>query len=391
MPFEHHESVHMLFGPQLSTLHMGVWSSDFAASQAVPQVLVHLPFRSPDIHELTIHMYANGGPDDQRLPSKVFASLIRLKSLTLLSTLPLEPDVFTALSALPHLTEAKITIHSGDEDACGLLGADHAAAPSFIFRALESLTLTFSLMSDINTILSACSLPQLRRLSLTSLYGSDSSMFDRTLQLIRDHCSHAMLEVIELRTTIDLFPSMEFEEVPEPDTITAASLGHLFAFHRIRELELLTEMYIALDDDDLKEMAMSWPRLKSLQLQSVAEEEPGMSVTLEGLAHLARYCPAMNWLAIDVDTTGTFVSPDARPGGGYCNQVLQAVDFQRSHASDCPAEIGAFLYAIFPKLQWINSHDDTPGEDSWKPVEDMLGALRKMSQWPRNTVLPRKA
>ncbi|KZT72309.1 hypothetical protein DAEQUDRAFT_722986 [Daedalea quercina L-15889] len=147
----------------------------------------------------------------------------------------------------------------------------------------------------------------------------------------------------------------EEEEEEQAPALIAACFRHLRVFHNLRRLTLMTDSCIVLDDEILEELAMSWPRLEHLQLSSSAEY-PWMTstaTTLEGLAHLARYCPSLSFLAIDVDTSHADVSPHSKPGGGYCNRALWAIEFGQSRAEGNPAKIAAFLFAIFPNLRWI--------------------------------------
>ncbi|KAH9922099.1 uncharacterized protein B0H18DRAFT_527284 [Fomitopsis serialis] len=377
IPFDYVDSAHMLFGPQLYMLDIG----------SCLQMLVHLHRRSPDIQDLHIHPDGNGGPDSdhQPIPRDILTSLTPLRSLTLESFSPFDIDVLAGLSTLPHLTEVKIVIATiTRQDKRSLLETDYPAAQSLEFRALKSITLVLSFMTELSTILSVCRFPRLRRLNLTSFWGSEPHAFDEMLQVIHDCCSHGVLETIQIHTVPGQLTHLE-EGI---QVITATSLSRLCAFRRMRKIWLLTEMYIALDDYLLEEMAMAWPCLESLRFQSMAEDSWLIqnAATLEGLVPLARYCPSLKSLTIDVDPSDTFISPHAEPGGGHCNRVLRSIDFKQPFATDIynVAEIGAFLYAIFPNLQAINEYDSTMTSDCWRLVENTVHVLRKVSQWPRN-------
>ncbi|KAH9919428.1 uncharacterized protein B0H18DRAFT_1213865 [Fomitopsis serialis] len=131
--------------------------------------------------------------------------------------------------------------------------------------------------------------------------------------------------------------------------ITSASFRRLCDFRNLRRFGLNTEMRIILDDDAVQEMAMSWPRLEYLHFSSL--ESPPTSATLEGLAHLSRYCPSLSSLCINVQTRGTVVSADVIPGGGFCNRALEQIEFRMSFPFGNEAKIAAFLNAIFPNIR----------------------------------------
>lgn len=268
------------------------------------------------------------------------------------------------------------------------MGVDRAASTT-LFRALKKLHLSVKSMTDVEAVLSACRFIQLQQIFLTSTRVSDSNTLDSVLQSVHECCAHATLETIEI--LYGLCTGRRLDAVSNAtQAITAASFRRLCDFHHLRSFTLETDICIVLDDDAVQEMAMSWPYLQVLWLFA-SPKYPWMTptaTTLVGLAHLARHCPSLATLTIDVNTSNAVVSPDVRPGGGYCNPVLQSICCFRSPVLGDPAQIGAFLYAIFPNLKSIAGDEDMEIGDSWERVVGTIEVLRTASQWEKKFGAP---
>ncbi|TFY51924.1 hypothetical protein EVJ58_g10306 [Rhodofomes roseus] len=348
---------HLLFGRQLSRLSIDTCSFMDSNSQTseVP-ALLHLPERSPDIQEL--RLTTRRGFSVQPITGKFFASLKRLKFLTMESTMTEIPDILIGLSTLQNLTTVSLELSGRHRVGTSQKDEDRTGS-GVVFRTLTKLTLRTATMSDANDILKTCRCPQLQLINVHggTAQSADLEALNTMIRLINKHCVPTVLEAIE----ISAGEADEGTQVVQH--ITAASLRPLYDFHRLRSLHVISgaDMYIILDDDSIEEMARSWPRIESLALWSDAATPwtTQTAMTLEGLVHLARYCPSLETLQIDVNTTGTTVSPLAKPGGGHYNRVLRELLAPRSHASGEPAYIAAFLYAIFPNLECINQGEDT--------------------------------
>ncbi|KAH9834023.1 uncharacterized protein C8Q71DRAFT_770636 [Rhodofomes roseus] len=377
---EYHDSLYVLFGPRLIALRLEVWEAESAASQTAPFALLQLPQCSPDIETLRFL-----GPHDcEALPAGVLASLKKLRAVNL--CLPLTLDAFAELSTLRALSQLEINLSFFDDK---VLIASQAVglrtAQTLAFDALKKLVLIMP-MTAASAILSRCRFPQLGQIVLRTRSASNVEPLHSVLQLICQCCNHAVLHDIH----IDIGKSANPDE-HVIYTLTAASLRPLCHFHHLRTFKLVTaQVFIVLDDEAVKEMSMSWPLLECLQLMTAVEDPwatpTQTATTLDGLAHLARYCPSLQELAIDVDTAGATVSARVKPGGGFCNYALRRITIPRfPMLSDC-AEIGAFLHAIFPNLRQIAV---PPGFENspWKAVEVVLRGIWIVSQWEKSTGL----
>ncbi|KAH9834024.1 uncharacterized protein C8Q71DRAFT_909059 [Rhodofomes roseus] len=331
----YYDAIAMLYGPRLSILVIGSGRYGFISSHTISPALLQLHQRAPNIQVLQVLM-----PDvgfSMPIHIEFFTPLQKLTTLRLGATLPVNFDVLAKLSVMPHLREVDIVV------------VHNSQVP-----------------------------PDLSHHNLIDVPLSSTQTDNPGLALQHTNgCEHRR------RPFITGEESDPREEGQQP--ITVASFRRFCDFHNLQRVEFLTEMCITLDDDTLKEMAMAWPQLQQLELKSIAEYpwRTPTATTLEGVAHVARYCPLLSKFTIDVNTTSTDISSHARPGGGHCNRTLQKIAFGQSSALGSPAKIAAFLFAIFPNLQRINMGDETRLGESWRPVEEMVHVLRIASQWPK--------
>ncbi|KAH9919411.1 uncharacterized protein B0H18DRAFT_636579 [Fomitopsis serialis] len=377
----YYDSAHMLFGPQLTSLQ--ITAREFAGYGVILATLSHLPLRSPDIQEVKAFTKPREGRYRYyHFPIEVFLTLKGLKTLWWNPTSsPVTFDVFARMATLPNLTEVNLSIIN-NRRATGQSGAG-GAAQTLTFRTLERLTMKTTTMNDVNAFLSACRFPRLQEMILDTPFSSTSNTLDSVLRLIHERCPHTILNTIHIQCGEDA----GFDE-DGVQTLTVASMRRLYDFRGLQDFKLAAKMCIVLDDDAVKEMAMSWPHLEHMQLTSAAHWATPTATTLEGLAHFARYCPSLWSLIIDVQTADTVVSADVRPGGGFCNYVLEDIEFGDSTALGNCAMIGAFLNAIFPNLQQINGDYDDEGYctvmgESWRRVWNTIEVLRMTSQWDK--------
>ncbi|KAH9922055.1 uncharacterized protein B0H18DRAFT_526381 [Fomitopsis serialis] len=329
-------SAQLFFGQQLSVLNIEKRrpSSKYSSNIITP-TLQHLPRRSPDVRELTIYV-VDGSMDNNQpdpFPDKAFASLQRLESLTLMTSMPMSFSNLADLATLPHLAKLHFKAVFNSLLSAVPSTAVHANTGRLTFPSLSTLSLQSVSMGSSVEFLSACRLPTLKTAFINSNAATDPATIGRVLQLLRERCSPSVLEEIDVTSGLDADIEGEGAQV-----VTMESLRHLCEFRRLRSFNLLTEMCIVLDDDAVRELAMSWPRLERLEFWCTAIHPWGhpTATTLQGLAHFARYCPLLASLMIDVNTSGTDVSLHERPGGGCCNRALRSIDFGQSPLWETP-------------------------------------------------------
>ncbi|TFY65446.1 hypothetical protein EVJ58_g1976 [Rhodofomes roseus] len=362
-----------LSSPQLSSVSIDMYGNGIpTTSHAILPALLRL---SPDLQELRLWMREDWSTHP--ISRAFFGSFKKLRIIEMKSAMSSIFDLLTGLSTLPDLTKMNILIsdyYVPDQRA------QQRTAPRVVFRSLEELKLRSSFTPDTHEILRACHFPQLQCINLmyTTPWDERLSALDDFVCLISQCCSHSVLEMIEIVAREDWV-----DEDAEVQSVTAGVvLKPLIDFHRLCSFHLSADMRIVLDDGAVRDMAVAWPRLKCLALvNNHLSSAPPAAMTLKGLAYLARYCPLLETLAINVDTSSITAPP---PSNGHCNRVLQSINAVRSPASGDPAAIGAFLHAIFPNFKRINASDETTPEDelvdgSWGAVEAVIEALKLQS------------
>ncbi|KAH9834014.1 uncharacterized protein C8Q71DRAFT_859688 [Rhodofomes roseus] len=375
------DSAYMLVGPHLVKLTLDLHDPWEMSDEHSSAVLLRYAQRCPDIRDMCFVAPRHGDP----IQGGVFAPFKMLTTLTLRS--PLTHDVLVDLSTLPKLAdlEVDLTLTSDIEDEIIVPGrvAVSFSSPNLTFRRLVSLDLNMP-VDVANTVISPYRFPQLEDISLKAHRATNAVTLEETFELIREHCNHNGLEAIRIDGGEY---AQDYEIGVHGQAITAASLTSLCVFRHLRVLDICIEAHIVLNDNAVKEMAMSWPQLEVLSLVSMAKypwatpSPPG--TTLVGLAHLARYCPSLRRLTMDVDTHRLDTVPDpVKLGDGFRNRVLERIEIPEYPALGSCAKIGAFLHAIFPKLQWIIGLSDREHK-SWAIVQEVIGGIRLASEWEK--------
>ncbi|TFY57612.1 hypothetical protein EVJ58_g6921 [Rhodofomes roseus] len=372
------DSAYMLVGPHLVKLNLDFRDSCEVSDEHPPTVLLRCAQRCPDIRNMCFA--APPLADEEPIQGGVFAPFKMLTTLKLRS--PLTHDVLVDLSTLPNLAylQVDLTFTSDIEDEIILPGrvAVSFSSPNLTFRTLVSLDLNMP-VDVANTVISPYRFPQLQNLHLKADRATNTETLSETFELIRERCDHTGLNAIK----IDGGEHAGRDEMGA-QAITAASLTRLCVFRHLRVLEVFIEACIVLDDNAVKEMARSWTQLEELSLVSMAKypwTNP-TAMTLSGLAHLARYCPSLWRLEIDVDTDPATVPEPVKPGGGFRNRVLKRIQVPRCPALGNCAKTGAFLHAIFPNLRWITGSKGSQAR-SWGLVQEVIIGIRVASEWEK--------
>jgi hypothetical protein len=126
------------------------------------------------------------------------------------------------------------------------------------------------------------------------------------------------------------------------------------------------------------EMARSWPRLESLNLELDTPPQPN-HVTLHSLRSLARHCPDLRELRMTFDAT---VIPLPDTSSAHVLQTsLTTIEPCHSRILD-PFQVARFISGIFPCLEFIKTRDKYPKWlvqvqtwGPWKEVESYIPTI----------------
>ncbi|KAH9913111.1 uncharacterized protein B0H18DRAFT_1126579 [Fomitopsis serialis] len=282
--------------------------------------------------------WSSPGPVEIR--AGIFDSLKALHILSFISAVPLPAAAFMELQSLPHLTDLHISIL--DEPASPWT---FPVATEFRpFRALQLFFIRCSQVTDCSKVLAAFSFPVLEGLTIRAgEFGSLGHLF----RIIRDNCSHTSLCHISI-CWCDLF-----DQDPGPVEATASDFRNLYAFHELQVLSVETFNEIRLTDDDLRDMALSWPYLESLKLlPSKDKERPPETI---------RHCPRLHTLHIGIDTS----QADAA-------RIIEALSGAGPMRD--PNEVAMSLAIIFRRLEKFIGGYPQENSPEWKPTELLLPA-----------------
>jgi hypothetical protein len=158
-------------------------------------------------------------------------------------------------------------------------------------------------------------------------------------------------------------------------------IAPLLPFNRLTELDLDWICTSDVDDEALKNMAQSWPRLKKFSFGTGERWLIPPSVTFTGLVYLVQHCRhlysiRMRFAACSIDT-------DSKPFSSTIpNEKLTTLFVGFSPIVD-PMDVACQLYALLPNLTEVTRYDwdefeDTPASYvEWKRVDEYLQVLAK--------------
>jgi len=121
-------------------------------------------------------------------------------------------------------------------------------------------------------------------------------------------------------------------------------------------------------------MAKAWPHLKQLGVVTygslMGHPDTSMMPTLGALLHLARHCPDLQLLQIQVNASGE--CPEVRPS--RLNHGLHTINLYSSPIHDV-RKVALWIDSVFPNIvEWRRV--DGILEDGWQAVSDLLNSFR---------------
>ena len=184
---------------------------------------------------------------------------------------------------------------------------------------------------------------------------------------IGKHCSPTRFAKLTLAS--DSFEQNSPENIT---TIYFSTLGPLLPFSQLRVLVLCNHPF-DLTDEEIKEMAMAWPNLTTLEYEIIPTTSETRT-TIWGLLWLATFCRKLKYLTFNFNGTEQF-SPDELALAA--NHGLTDLDVGDSMFDELE-DVVEFMSTVFPTLPMITYcswNDNT--KSKWDKVEE----LRCVS-WP---------
>ncbi|KAI0917094.1 hypothetical protein AcV7_009823 [Taiwanofungus camphoratus] len=336
-----------------------------------------------------------------RLGTAISNVLLRHSGLRTVYTFQ-TPDTPMSAEALLHLsrlsTLEKLSVRT--DNFTGIEGGMQSLLThsDLVFPALQCLVIYSDTLANCNLLLDAVQSSQLEYLHILVLHPPIASEVQQFTSGLVRHPSNASLASINF-TSGQGSPRHDSKYI-----ISGANLKPLLSLKNIRECKIELRCPLALDNTFVKDLAMAWPQLCSLELGTEWRRDTGTpGVTLKGLIPLIQHCPFLTILGLPINTDVSEFSEtydETRPAEGYFSNRISALFVGPSkidHLGDEAVMVAGFLSDLFPNLTYIDSlwgreesplHIDEDDEDEaeferWKKVQKLvreMGRIRKQER-----------
>jgi hypothetical protein len=347
-----------VLGPKLkhfSLLLVGTGDCIFERVSVLASLKVHSPF---------LESFEVSGPI-QQLSSVLIGTVCSLQHLRVLKlgATSLTPECINHLSTLSHLTDLEVTIA---EAQGSVMQAASASSRATSFPALQALVILTKLWATADAFFEAYLQPlSLKRVEFQVNEPPTNEHFHQLFTTMRKCCSLRSLTGITV-----LSPQIKLADYTVNDdnllsklVLDPNTLHMLFAFANLEILRIKTPTSFAKVDNALiKDVALAWPGLKSLEIQPSPTSRHTTSVTIHGLLPLAS-CSSLEQLSINIDPTIQDALPQLGQGQGLTSLCLVDLDLGQPPIRD-PYAVASFLSNVFPLANiYAEEYDDDDDDD----------------------------
>ncbi|KAI9573115.1 hypothetical protein HD554DRAFT_2059143 [Boletus coccyginus] len=361
------EAIHFLMHLlQPTVVHVDI--DNLMSNPLTFDVLPLLPIRCPRIKQIMAFRNFVFQKGDRAL--ETFSRVLcQLKELQALRCAELPDDSVLHLAQLPNLRILRMDLR--------LISLDHleSAFGPIRFPVLQEVLLSAPSMSHCLSFLKFIQSTSVDTINLNIDDETCAADYNVIFTAWASNPSYRNLSVI------DISEMQVWRDYDDKHIIDITTLRPLFQLKRLTSLKLETLCTFDLDNAAIKEIAMAWPLLETLDL-SIREcgwEIPS-KVTLPGLLPLLRNCPNLALLGLVVDATVLPMVSTRLPGAGVRNTSLESLWLADSKITR-PSLVASFLSAVAPNIEQIVSWN-TPllsgrsGKDKylkrWKEVERLV-------------------
>lgn len=343
-------------GPQIREINL-----DLGENVANLSILPFIKSSCPLVSDFTLELRT----DRHSIPL-ISEAVCGWQRLIHLSVPNLDMAGFIHVAQLPSL----ISLSLCSQEDTTIHPPEFLSGPSF--PTLKSLYIRCQTARFCTGIIRVISSRQFETLTIRLLTSWTTSAWKTVHTALRDCLNHKTLDSIDIE---------EEGGLPPPgDTalygLSADTLRPLFAFKRLTSISYPIYPALDVDDDFLEEMAMSWPRMRSLSFVNEAHQPQPPRATLKCLVSFARHCSRLSGLGLRMDATN--VPEFIQLPGDRIGTPLESLDVGASPInSRKEAHVAAFISNLFPRVEYLYSLS-TPPEvfetqaKSWDRVLDML-------------------
>ncbi|KAF7335756.1 hypothetical protein MVEN_02231300 [Mycena venus] len=251
--------------------------------------------------------------------------------------------------------------------------------PPFTSPYLHTLTLGPSEIDAATKFLRSFSEISLTYFSFILKTCVSVAKIDAFFEAFRTACCETSLESFTLGNHANIFPPPESQK---DYMITSRSLRILSCFGNIKRLSILSPVGFDVDDATVAQLAVAWPRMESIVLQTDLMDLPS-SMTLRALHSLAVHCPQLRSVGMEINACPV----PSHLGPRVSQDTLSYIDVGGSSIVHAPS-VARYLSSFFPNLTTIytqrdgmdNEHPDEVEQHRdaiahhllWKQVEDQI-------------------
>jgi hypothetical protein len=345
--------IDLFTGPQLNFLTIQFPSSHIShLIQA--RALTLFTESMPNLHSVRIESHeleTRRHPNLAKALSDLICGLQNLRSVR--TNIRLNPE------ALRHLaTSPCIDLEITNEPAEILQTMTESIRPP-LFSELQSLTITSGGVTSMIRLIELSRAEKLQRLKICHDSEDHEVEWDmeRLITTVGAKCSHTELTSIELG-----YDYGRNATPPPPVTVPAPlslqTLAPLLTFRHLTSVTIcLVTRAVDLDDGDIEQIAIAWPRLQSISL-SFDNYQTQPKLTLASLVTLVKRCPELHTinLRIHVDTVDFSLLTPVTTNENVTTILLGRSTMSGPRVSTFAglADIARFLSSLFPRLHKVH-------------------------------------
>ncbi|KAH7915565.1 hypothetical protein BJ138DRAFT_1141613 [Hygrophoropsis aurantiaca] len=338
-------------------------------------LLVHsfpsLGFMCPNMTSFHLHPPKNS-PEDISIPSNLLRMWKRLENLSITQPSLSNLQHLASLKSLKTLSISwnfppkKMTKQDFGENT--FLQLRHLSIHSY--RSLRICSNLLESMSETAICLNT--------LELRGEVLVDDFSFSQLIFLLAEKCSHRDMHSITIRA---------YTSSGGSHNVNLPAFRPLLSFNNITHFSVHCPDTFDLNDRGLKELAMAWPYLEVLDMESSWVWDRCPRITLPGLVPLLAHCPHLHTLTLSIDATHP-IAKSVRLGRNVCNTLIRSLRLGDSPIRR-PLYVAAFLSNIMPRVREIiayeygNSEDAEKGYNRWCAVAKAIPAFASVRKEER--------
>ncbi|THH20894.1 hypothetical protein EW146_g549 [Bondarzewia mesenterica] len=312
----------------------------------------------PSLRELTVMLKTNDTYDNvhtEKLKPQVSELLLTSPPLTVLSVaVNLTAEALAHVSMMPQLQELDMLVSELDTRSIVSLASENS-----LFPALHTIDISdINLWASIGLFESFRERRDIERISVNCPNSwAPEGIMGHFCFVVSEHCSVDMLRDFDLSLNEFAEDFLDDQDPSEFPIYGIQELEPLFSFHRMEYFNF-SYWKVDLDNSFLEAMPSSWPCLRHAHFWSVSKslglQEHAPRMTVDGLIHLAKHCPHLSYLHLDLALPSCWAAYGSfKRDWDHAQQIslpslLLAIRLPTHHWD---SSITRFLLEIFPNGQ----------------------------------------